>query len=375
MQRKIKVLHIVEDLHTGGLEKVIYALVTGMDREKFDSSVWCLSRGGEIADDLTRAGFPPLIFTMKARPTPGFIIKLAWKMAREGVDVVHTHGYTATTVGRTAAIIAGVPGIIAHMHSTYYNFTRRQRIIDRILSWFTARIVCCSKAVREFVIREEKIQPRKTQVIYNGVLVPPNNTAGQQLRAELGIPDGVKVIGCVASLTHPKGQRYLIEVAADIIKRGRRMKVILVGDGPERDPLKKLAQELGISDSIIFCGIVHNVWPYLDLMDIFVFPSMEREGLGIALIEAIAVSRCVVASDLGGIPEVVTNGKTGILVKPEDPIALEAAIEWIFANPEKSRAMALAGSQDAAIRFNYADMLKAFGELYQQVAFPRGRIG
>jgi glycosyltransferase involved in cell wall biosynthesis len=361
--RRLRVLHVVEDLGTGGLEKVIYSLITGMDAARFESSAWCLARGGAIAEQLAREGRPVRIFDMSESPTPGFIFRLAGALRSGGFDIVHTHGYTAATVGRVAAVLARVPVVFAHVHSTYYGFTSRQRAIDRFLARFSDRVICCSEAVRSFVVSDEGIAPEKTTVIYNAVQPPSQILPDPALRARLGIGDET-VIGCVASLSPHKGHRYLLEAAAGLLRSGRNIKVLLAGDGTERAALEAQARTLGITDNVVFAGRVENVWPYLALTDVFVLPSSEREGLGISLVEALFASRRVAASDIGGIPEVVKDGETGLLVKPRDAAALRSSIEWLLDNPEKGAQMAAAGARFAAERFGHAAIMNSYAGLY-----------
>ena len=166
--RKKKVLHIVEDLRIGGLERVLASIVLNLDRSKFIPQVWCLAQGGEIADDLIRAGVNVKILGMNSYYNPLNIIKLSNYLRKSKIDIIHTHGYFASTFGRLAAILAGTPVIITHIHTTYYGFKKRNILIERLLSFFTDKIVCVSKSTKEFVEKIERIDKNKTCLIYNG---------------------------------------------------------------------------------------------------------------------------------------------------------------------------------------------------------------
>jgi glycosyltransferase involved in cell wall biosynthesis len=166
----------------------------------------------------------------------------------------------------------------------------------------------------------------------------------------------------VASLTPHKGHAVLLEAAGRV--PGAR--VVLVGDGPQREPLAALAGRLGIRDRVVFAGRRDSVWPCLRAVDVAALASTEREGLGIALIEAMAACRPVVASRLGGIPEVVEDGRTGLLVDPGDAAALAAALQELAADAERRRRMGEEGRRRFERRFTVARMMTRIETLYAE---------
>ena len=167
--KKVVVLHLVEDLKVGGLERIIAGIAEKADKQKFMVKVWCLARGGKIYEELKSKGFDVRILSMKSHRDIGFFIKFFSMLKNEKIQVIHTHGRTAATIGRFCGVCARIPVIISHMHTTCWNFSIKHNMVDRLLSFFTDRIICCSKAVYDSVVNSQGISPKKVVVIYNGV--------------------------------------------------------------------------------------------------------------------------------------------------------------------------------------------------------------
>jgi len=370
---KLSVFHLVEDLKTGGAERVIADIVEGLDRKRFEARVWCLTRGGETADELLEKGVEVRILGIWSYHNPLNIIRLSRLLKKEKPDIVHTHGYFASVIGRLAAKKAGLPIIITHVHSTYWEYKKRHLLIERYLSRCTHRIICCSEAVKNFVTGHEKIKEDKTVVIYNGVdeerFLPVQDPWPP--RARLGIDRESPVVGTVSSLTPHKGQKYLIQAAAKIREKYPATRFLIVGDGPLRRSLEEQALELSLQSSLIFTGARRDIPDLLSLMDIFVLPSSSREGLGIAIIEGMAMEKPTVATDIGGIPEVVQDGETGLLVRPGDSAALAKAIIGLIDNPDRAKAMGKKGRNRFAQKFTRKTMLSKIEDLYLGLAGPK----
>jgi glycosyltransferase involved in cell wall biosynthesis len=358
----INVVQIVEDLKPGGLERVIENIAMHSDTDKFRISVLCLSRGGEIAEKLISAGRDVEVLGINSFHNPlSFTRAVKW-LKKKKVDIVHTHGYPAGVLGRIAAIIAGVPCIVHHVHSTYTDLNRRHHFTEKILSWFSSVIICCSEAVRRFVLENENIASDKVTVIYNGVSNGDYLYASEiaELKSTLGFPEDNIIVGCVASLTEHKGHRYLLEA----FRETDNAALLIIGEGPRRRELESLCREFGISNRAIFTGHKMDVFPYISLMDIAVLPSSEREGLGISVIEAMALSKPVIATSVGGLTEVVEDGKTGILVEAKNSKAIASALSKLLMAPHLRESMGAKGRERYEKMFSLNDMLKKMEELY-----------
>jgi len=365
--KKIKVLQLVEDLKVGGAEKVIADITLGIDKREFESHTWCLSSGGSIANELQEKGASVRILGISSYFNPLNILKLATLLKKVKPDIVHTHGYFASVIGRIAAKYAHVPILFNHVHSTYWEYKKRNFFIEKLLSKYTQKIICCSEAVREFVTNNEKIDPSKTVVIYNGVdeerFSHFNNISS--IREEIGIEPNDPILGTVSSLAPHKGHLYMIQAAPKILEAFSSTKFLFVGDGVLKEELENQVKNLDITSNVIFTGTRKNIPELLNLMDIFVLPSSSREGLGIAIIEAMAAEKPVVATDIGGIPEVVENGKTGILVPPKNPEALAQAIIELLNNPGKAEEMGRLGRLRIKDTFTTKKMISCIENLYR----------
>ena len=158
---KKKVLQIVEDLNIGGLEKVVASIVDGLDKNKYDTQVWCLTKGGDIADHLISRHINVKILDLNNYHNPIQIIKLAIYLRRAKIEIIHSHGYFANTFSRLAAVLAMVPVKISHVHTTDYTLNWRNIVIDKLLSFSTDKIICVSGAVKQFVENDVGVSKKK----------------------------------------------------------------------------------------------------------------------------------------------------------------------------------------------------------------------
>ncbi len=371
----VKVLHLVEDLKTGGAERVIADIALGLSRKRFNPAVWCISAGGDIARELLSKKMEVRIPGISNYHNPFRIISLARLLGKEKPDIVHTHGYFASVIGRLAARLAGRSILITHVHSTHWEYKKRHLRMERFLSRFTRRIVCCSRAVENFVVGQEGIHPSKTAVVYNGVDEErfsgiPN---GSRVRARLGIRPESPVVGTVSSLTAHKGHAYFLRAATKILNAFAETKFLIVGDGPLRPLLEAQAEEDHIKPAVMFLGLRKDIPDLLSAMDVFVLPSSGREGLGIAAIEAMAAEKPVVATNIGGIPEVVRNGMTGLLAPPKNEEALAEAVIQLLKNPEMARHMGKQGKLRVKEKFTLKKMVQEMEKIYEnELARKRG---
>lgn len=361
----IKVLQIVEDLRVGGLERVIQSLALGLPEERYDVQVWCLTKGGTIADELTAAGVHVEILGMGPRCTVPFLLKLRKKIKDSRIDVLHTHGYTAATIGRTAGFLAGVPVMMAHVHSTYWGYTKKQLLTETLLSLATDKIICCSKAVAEFVLGRENISPRKVTVVYNGV-EDMRRPAERTMRTELGLSPDDFVIGVAASLVAHKGHSSFLKAMVEVVKNNPKAKAVLAGDGSLRKELEESVKELGLTRNVIFCGIVGGMGPFFSSLDLVVQPSIEREGLANSVLEAMSAGKAVIGTKVGGIPEAVVDGGTGLIVPPGDPSALAYAVLSLMRDRDGLKKMGQAGRALYEKKFTRAEMIANIAKVYEE---------
>ncbi|MFB3816901.1 MAG: glycosyltransferase [Candidatus Methylomirabilales bacterium] len=355
----VVVVHLVEDLRRGGLETVVRDIVTGLDGSRFSPQVWCLTGGGAVAEEIAAAGLPVRIFELVGRPSAGFLFHLAGQLRKAGAAILHCHGYPAATPGRVAAILARTPRVYAHVH-TLEQYSARQRCLVRLLSAFTTRVICISESVRATVIAAG-VPPARTQVIYNGVDEPslPARAAG---RARFGITPDARVVGCVAALAPHKGQAILIDAVAAISRTLPDIVLLLVGDGPMRPGLEARARAAGMA--AVFAGQVDRVGPALAAMDVKALLSPSREGLSLALLEAMAAGKPLVAARVGGIAEVVQDGVNGLLCDPGDAETAARCLLRVLTDPPLAARLGAAGRQRYLETFTRTRMLTDIEALY-----------
>jgi len=356
-----RVVHLVEDMRTGGLERVIAALAAGADKNKFSVEVWCLSRGGEVADSIAAQGVPVKVLGMPSRFALGFAPKLAALLKAHKADIAHCHGYTACTVGRAAALLARTPVIIAHQHSIYNEYSLRQMLTERFLGRLSDRIICCSQAVQEFVVEREKIPGRLATVVYNGT-APLNPAPKAQARRALGLSENEFVVGVIASFVENKGHAHIIKALA----KAGNARLVLVGQGPLKEALEKLASEQGVRERVLFAGRLANVFDVLDAFDVLALPSIYREGLSLGLVEGLSMGKPLLASNLQGMKEVVRCCENGMLVPPGDEEALARALEKLGGDPALRAEMGKKSLELYRERFTLRQMLDNIEKIYDE---------
>jgi len=369
MDNKIKVLQLVEDFKIGGLERAVEMIFDGLDRTMFEPTVWCIAAGGEIADKLIHEEKDIRILNFKTYHNPLNIIRLAFLIKMNCFQIVHTHGYFASTMGRISAFLAKSPVIISHVQTTDWDFSKRNLWIEKTLGRITDKIICCSDAVKDFVISGEKVDPRKLVTIYNGVHCRKEE---ESITKVCNSNRRIIRIIIIASLVENKGHKYLLEALSKIVLHHSAIELSVVGDGPLKARLMDYAKSLGVYDHTKFLGLMDDVRTMLKDSDILVLPSVEREGLGIAIIEAMCQGKPVIGTNIGGIPEVIEDGVNGYLVPPRDPDALAEKLELLIKDKQKRDRMGNEGKKRFQERFDAGVMIRKIERLYESLLRKKG---
>lgn len=248
---RFKVLHLVEDFKVGGLERVVETIYNGLDRSLYEPHIGCIASGGDLADFFLHEGRSLRILGLRTYHNPVNILRLAHFIRQGGFHIVHTHAYFAGTMGRIAALMAGTPIILHHVHTTYWDFKGRNILIERMLSTVTSRIICCSHFVRDFVVREEGISAGKAITIYNGVNDDPTVRG---LPEERGHCEKSVRIAVVASLVENKGHAVLLNAFHHLTMLHPNLQLWIIGDGPLRQSLERQSDALDIGNRVLFLG-------------------------------------------------------------------------------------------------------------------------
>ena len=296
------------------------------------------------------------------------IYKLYKLLTSHKFDIIHTHAYSAGTIGRISAFLAGIPVIISHNHSVYDYYNRYYHFVEWLLSLITDRVICISDIVNRFANETQRINARKLITIHNGIdskyTVSEKRTSG--LRKELDIPTDHSVICTITHMEEHKGLAYLLESASLLLQSRNDVSFLIVGEGSLKEELRKLCVILKIEKNVIFAGERSDIPEILSLTDIFVLPSL-REGLGLVILEAMACGKPVIATNVGGVPEVVKDGVSGTLVPPKDPEALYSAMKELLDDREKQKTMGSNGKKICDLSFNSKVMMRKIEDLYDSL--------
>jgi len=364
-KRKINVIHLVEELTIGGLEKILTTIVLNLNKKKYNVSVWCLREGGFFADKLVKEGIDVKILRISTSRNPLSIYKLYRLLKSHKFDIIHTHAYSAGTIGRVSAFLAGVTIVISHNHSVYTYYNKYYHFVEWLLSFITDRVICISDKINVFAREIQRISAKELITIHNGIddvcAVTGKRSSG--LKKELGIPIKHSVVGTIAHLEEHKGLKYLLKAASLLLASRSDISFLFVGEGTLKGELKKLCVDLKIEKTVIFAGERNDMPEILFSIDIFVLPSL-REGLPLTILEAMACGRPVIATNVGGIPEAVKDGENGILVYPKDPEALYRAMNELLGDREKREKMGRIGKRMCDESFRAQTMVEKIEDLY-----------
>lgn len=370
---RVRVLFIIGTLELGGAERQLAHLALGLDRTQFDPSVCCIFTAGPLASVLESGGVPVVNLSLQGsrlrrRPwtIPAQALRLLAAMRAIRPDVVHGYLYWAYVAGALAGRWARVPVVLAGRRSLghFKEGNTMLLTIERLANRFTDVIVANSQAVRSDVLRQERVASEKVAVIYNGIEVSPFRVGPQPwLRRELGIAPDQPVVSIVANLIRYKGHPDFLEAWKRVLQAQPRAVALLVGEGPMRGELEASARRLGIEETIRFLGRRMDVPELLSITDVVVQPSLE-EGFCNAILEAMAAGKPVVATAVGGNPEAVADGETGVLVPPKDPESLAQGILALMKEPERARKMGLAGRARVEREFGLQAMVERYEQVY-----------
>lgn len=370
--RPARVAHLVLALRVGGLERVVLQLLARTPRDRFAPMVCALEEPGELSAELSRMGVPLAVIRRRAGLDALLPVALARWMRREGVALIHTHNPSPHFYGALGAALARSvgpgpgPRLLHTKHGRNQPGARRRVLVNRLASALTDRVVAVSEDARAVAVGVEGVDPARVTTIWNGVdtaeIRPGDATAA---RARLGLPRGGLSVGCVARLSPEKDHATLLAAFAALRARRPDAHLTLVGDGPLRKELEAEAAALGVAGAVTFTGTRSDIPEILPAFDVFALAS-RTEGISLTLAEAAAAGLPIVATRVGGNPEVVRDGVTGTLVPAADPAALAAALEAMGAREDRAE-IGARGRAWVEARFSAERMAGAYMRLYDEV--------
>ena len=366
---RVRVVEVLATGTNGGAQEHVYSLVTRLDRECYDVRVVSLSHGSSVRR-LQKAGID---VTVIDEPDDRLAVRmLADELAPFQPEIVHNHMYRAEVVGTRAALLLGEkgcrrPAIISTVHSSRVRCSEDRQTLRR-LTPLMDRLIVVSKAI-DHKIREEGRAVAPISLIYNGVDLQRYNH--QQpcctLHEDYLIPADAQIVGVVARLEAEKGHRTLLEAWPLVLAEVPSARLLIIGEGSERDSLEAQVVSLGIEDRVVFTGRREDVPAVTAALDVAVLPSY-REAQGLSVLEAMALGRPVIASRVGGIPEMIEDGVSGLLVEPHDCDALAAGIVRLLTDHPLADMIAHRGHELVHDRFCIELMVHSISDLYDQAA-------
>lgn len=363
--RRIHVMQVTFGMGIGGMERMIMELCRHVDPARFRLSICCISHRGPLADEMEAEGVKVIYCADQSRRGKYLRgMELARIFQENQVDLLHTHHMPAFIDSTIGARLAKVPILINTDHCKKYPLPRHWQVLEKTASLFADTIVAVSEHTRQDLIRYQKIAPKKLQVIYNGMDIKlTRKETPAQIREEFGFtPDDV-IVGTVGRLEAQKGLALLVDAIPSVVRRVPTAKFLIVGGGSEQQQLLERAERLGVRDRLVITGWRRDAIDLMQVFECFAQTSVF-EGMPMALIEAMALSKPIVATAVGGVAEVVEHGVTGELVRSRDAQAVADAIAKVVADRTVARRTGAAGRARFEERFTARAMVTQYERLY-----------
>jgi glycosyltransferase involved in cell wall biosynthesis len=371
----MRILHLISSVGLFGAERVAVELSKSLKKTYHCEPVLGVIRNvynphEEILEEAKRNGIDYAVFACRSPLDLRLALSIRAFIKKDRIDVIHCHGYKSNFYGLLASK-GQVPSVTTnHNWLTAHWKLKTYCLLDSLWIRFFDRIVAVSNEVKKDMLRY-KIPREKIRVIDNGISLErfEKRVEARRMKTQLGFEEKTRVIGSIGSLVIEKGHIYLLEAAKQILDVVKDVKFLIIGDGPLRQTLEEKSEGLGIKRNVIFLGQRKDVPELLMAMDIFVLPSV-KEGLPIALLEAMAAKRPIVATRVGAIPKVIENKRIGVLVEPKDTIGLRDAIINLLNDPVRMSLLARGGFDRIYTDFSSDKMGKQYLELYEEITGP-----
>jgi glycosyltransferase involved in cell wall biosynthesis len=372
-----RVLVLTVGFSVGGAEQLILMTAPRLKREGFEVTVACLKGWGLLGDELEARGVRAVALGAKGVWDVRAAGRLLSILRRDRIQILRADLFLANQAARILGRLAGVPVVITTHHDTDVPMRFHRRLLERLTAPLSDAVVACSEAVRRFAIESYGLRPGLVRTVPNAIEIPEvahDPQRRDRVRRELGATRDDLLVGTVGRLMEPKKGLVIFLAAARLLARDfPRVRFAVVGDGPAREALEARAAREGVSHRTVFAGLRRDVPDVMRALDLFVQPS-KWEGFGITLLEAMAVGTPVVASRVGGVPEVVVDGETGILVPPGEPEPLAEACAALLRNRERAGRLGESGRARAVASFGIDRLVGELAALYREL-YERRRGG
>ena len=370
MTRKLNVLQVCDHLgwegsRMHGVKRLFSWMIPRFDPERFNVSLVSLRKKDLSEETLESLGID-IEYLHRSKFDPATLPALLKVVDRRRIDVLHLHGYGATTFGRLAGAMRRLPTIL-HEHANLTDTPWFQKVADRVLEPCTDIAIAVSRSTADFVRDARLVKPEKIRVVYLGAPIEEfgrrrSEAEVESARRALGIRPGEFAVGTITRLHDSKGNEFLVTAARQVLDRHPEARFFLAGEGPLRPALEAQAAALGLGDRFAFVGFVKDVAATLSAFDLSVFPSLW-EGTPLTAFEALAAGRPIVSTDADGLTDILAQGRTAWIVPRRDAAALADRIVYALEHPEERAALA-AGAREAARGFDIAAFVGKMERLY-----------
>jgi len=367
----VNVVHICDHLgwegsRMHGVKRLFAWMIPRFDRARFTVSLVSLRKKDLSADTLEEFGID-VTYLARHKFDPATYPALLKVLREKRADLVHLHGYGATTFGRLCAWRMGIPAIL-HEHANHGDTPWFQKVADRLLAPHTDLAIAVSASTAEFTIRARQMPAERTRVVYLGAPLDEfaRSRSAEEMaaaRAAFGIAPDTVAVGTVTRLMPAKGNRYLVEAAPAVLAAHPAVRFIVFGEGELQPALEAQARTLGLGDRFVFAGFTRDVAAALSALDVVVFPSLA-EGTPLTAFEALAMGKPIVATDADGLRDVLTDRRDALVVPKADAAALARAVCQVIESPALAAGLS-AGARATGARYDIAAFVRKMERLYE----------
>jgi glycosyltransferase involved in cell wall biosynthesis len=368
--RRLNIVQICDHLgwegsRMHGVKRLFAWMIPRFDQARFNVSLISLRKKDLSEDTLEQYGID-VTYMARHKFDPATFPALLGVLRAKQADVLHMHGYGATTFGRLCAWRMGIPSIL-HEHANHGNTPWFQKVADRVLAPHTDLAIAVSESTAEFTTRARLMPAERTKVVYLGAPLDefararsPQEIA--EARAALGIAPDTIAVGTVTRLMPAKGNEFLVGAVPEIVRRHPRARVFIVGEGEMQNTLEQQAQSLGLGDRLVFAGFQRDVARVLSALDVLVFPSLW-EGTPLTVFEALAMGKPIVATDADGLMDVLTDRQDALVVPRRDSARIAAAVCTLIEQPDLAARLS-AGARETGARYDIQAFVHKMERLY-----------
>ncbi len=368
--RPLRILQVSHDLKAGGLQRVVIDLAQGLRRLGHDAHICSLRGPGPLEAEIRGRGIPLWPMPWPERGADRLLFRKVSRLLREHrYDVIHTHNTQAFLDGGLAALLARVPARVHTDHARPFPDRFKYMAMERLMSYSYDKVVGVSAHTAENLRKYEGIAEKRLEVILNGIdggwyRAESARADSSALRRAAGLSGFKRVIGLGVRLEEQKGIRFLLAAMPQILSRHPDTGLAIAGAGSQAEALQAQAESLGIAGNVRFLGAFPQLTSFYPLIDLFVLPSLW-EGLPLCLLEAMCLGLPIVATQVGGVGDLIKDGETGLLVPAESPKALAAAVTELLDQPERAEALGREARKVFDARHDSGVMVGHYLDLYQ----------